>query len=317
MRVHLDTDLGTTVDDLAALVMLLGSPDVELTAITTCIDPGGRRAGYVRYALRLAGRDDIPVAAGAEVALTTLAMPGEIPDEQRRWPEPAAPAPSPAGSALRLLTDSIEAGATIIAVGPFTNLALLAIERPDLLARADVVMMGGWFDAGSEGLPSWGPVRDWNVQCDTTAAGVVVAHVGEVTLVPLSLTIRTHLRRCHLERLGVAGPLGRLLAHQAVEQAAERSTGELARAHAALPDDLLAFHHDPLTCAAALAWPGIKLEERRLAVVRDEGNDALRFADDQQGRLVRVGVDVDTDAFSALWLASVETAERRRSSPAP
>ncbi|MGI9022026.1 MAG: hypothetical protein ACR2HV_02100 [Acidimicrobiales bacterium] len=41
MKLHLDTDLGSNVDDLAALVMLLGSDEVELTGVTTSIDPGG------------------------------------------------------------------------------------------------------------------------------------------------------------------------------------------------------------------------------------------------------------------------------------
>lgn len=305
------------MDDLAALVMVLGTPGVELTGITTAIDPGGRRAGYVRYVLGLAGRNDIPVVAGAEVSMTTLAVPGHFPDHDRYWPEPVAAAPSPAGSALRLLAGSIDAGATIVALGPCTNLALLGIDRPDVLARAEVVIMGGWFDPPLMGLPAWGPARDWNVQCDTTAIDVVVTGAGELTLIPLSLTMRTHLRSCHLARLGDGGPLGRLLARQAEVQAAERSTGELARAHAGLPEDLLAFHHDPLTCAAALGWPGLALEERRLETTRDEGSGVLRFVKSQwgqRGRLVSVGVDVDSDAFSTLWLASVGAVERH---PAP
>ena len=307
MRIHLDTDLGTTVDDLAALVMLLGSPEVELTGVTTCIDPGGRRAGYVRYVLRMAGQGGIPVAAGAEVSMTTSVMPGSIPDDERRWPEPVTPSPSPAGSALRLLAASVEAGATMVAIGPFTNLALLAVERPEVLARADVVVMGGWFDPPLDGLPAWGPSRDWNVQCDTTAARMVVCGAGELTMVPLSLTMRTCLRRAHLERLAAAGPLGRLLATQAESQCADRSTGELARTSTALPDDLVAFHHDPLTCAAAIGWPGITLEERRLVPVCD--GDVLRFAEGDDGRPARLGTDVDADAFAALWLASVEAAQ--------
>lgn len=312
MRVHLDTDIGTTMDDLAALVMLLGSPDVEVTAITTCIDPGGRRAGYVHQVLRSAGRDDIPVAAGAEVSMTTAVTPGEIPDDERRWPELVPPAPGPAGAASRLLADSIEAGATIVAIGPLTNLALLAVERPDVIARAHAVMMGGWFHPAPEGLPPWGPARDWNVQCDTTAARLVIDHAGTLTMVPLSLTIRAFLCCRHLKRLRAAGPLGRLLASQAEHQAAERSTGELARSSAGLPADLLAFHHDPLTCAAALGWPGVTIADRRLAPVYD--GDLLLVVDSDQGRAVRVAVDVDAHAFGEMWLSTVEVADRRRQS---
>ncbi|MEJ7583185.1 MAG: nucleoside hydrolase [Acidimicrobiales bacterium] len=111
--------------------------------MTTSIDPGGRRAGYVRSTLRAARREDVPVAAGAAVSMTTLVTPGGFPDEARRWPDPPPPAPSPAGSASRLLAESVDAGATIVAIGPFTNLALLGVERPDVLARAEVVVMGG------------------------------------------------------------------------------------------------------------------------------------------------------------------------------
>jgi inosine-uridine nucleoside N-ribohydrolase len=72
VRIHLDTDLGGDTDDACALAMLLGWPGVEITGITTVADPAGRRAAYVEYLLRLAGRDDIPLAAGTEVSSTTL-----------------------------------------------------------------------------------------------------------------------------------------------------------------------------------------------------------------------------------------------------
>jgi inosine-uridine nucleoside N-ribohydrolase len=59
LRVHLDTDLGSDTDDLCALAMLLGWPDVDVVGVTTVSDPGGIRAGMTRYALGLAGRDDV------------------------------------------------------------------------------------------------------------------------------------------------------------------------------------------------------------------------------------------------------------------
>jgi purine nucleosidase len=81
VRIHLDTDLGSDTDDACALAMLLGLPDVELVGITTTIDPGGIRAGFVTRILELAGRTDIPVAAGGEVSLTTGVTPGGIPTD--------------------------------------------------------------------------------------------------------------------------------------------------------------------------------------------------------------------------------------------
>src|SRR2546423_9332076 len=138
--------------------MLLGWPGVELVGITTAIDPGGRRAGYVHHCLDLAGRTRAtPVASGAEVSMTTLTTPGDIPEDERFWPEPVAPRPSPPGAALDLLVDAIEAGATIVAIGPYTNLALLEIARPGSLGRVPVMLMGGIVDPPADGLPRWGP----------------------------------------------------------------------------------------------------------------------------------------------------------------
>ena len=306
MKVHLDTDLGTDMDDLVALVLLLGQPDVELTGITTTIDPGGRRAGYVRHVLGLAGRREVAVAAGAEVSLTTLTTPGGFPPEERRWPEPVPPAPGPPGAALGMLADSIDGGATILAVGPFTNLGLLGSERPGLLRRARVVVMGGWFDLPADDLPDWGPGRDWNTQCDTHAARTMVELAGDLTLVPLPLTLRVHLRDAHLERLRAAGALGELIAFQAEHHGAEQDNHEIGRSHDGLPDDLLNFQHDPLACAVALGWDCVTVEERRVTPVLD--HDVLRLADDPGGRSVQVAVAVDADAFTGRWLEALEAA---------
>lgn len=68
LKVHLDTDLGGDIDDLCALTLVLAIPAVEVTGITTVLEDDGRRAGYVRRALALAGRLDVPVAAGADLA---------------------------------------------------------------------------------------------------------------------------------------------------------------------------------------------------------------------------------------------------------
>jgi hypothetical protein len=135
VRVHLDTDLGGDTDDACALVMLLGWAGVEITGITTVADPGGRRAAYVAHLLHLAGRNDIPLAAGAEVSSTTLDQLDPVIDDERHWPTSITPRPSPPGAALDLLERSLDAGATLIAIGPYTNLALLEITRAGSLNR--------------------------------------------------------------------------------------------------------------------------------------------------------------------------------------
>ena len=91
MKIHLDTDLGGDMDDLCALAMLLHWPDAEVVGITTVAEDRGRRAGYARYALQVAGRDDIPVAAGADGGRHVFRGPVAFPDEAAYWPEPVTP----------------------------------------------------------------------------------------------------------------------------------------------------------------------------------------------------------------------------------
>jgi purine nucleosidase len=259
VRVHLDTDIGGDPDDACALAMLLGWPGVDVVGVTTAIDPGGRRAGCAAHVLRLAGREDVPLAAGAAVSLTTGLRADPFSDDERFWPRTAAPRPSSPGAALDLLDRSIAAGATIAATGPCTNLALLELARPGSLARTPVVLMGSWVFPPAEGLPAWGPDMDWNVQWDTRSARVVVARASSLTLAKLPATLRAHLREADLPRLRAAGPLGDLLARQSLAHAEEAGMRALARAHAGLPNDLLNFQYDPVACAVAVGWRGAQV----------------------------------------------------------
>jgi purine nucleosidase len=304
VRIHLDTDLGGDTDDACALAMLLGWPGVEITGITTVADPGGHRAAYVAHLLRLAGRDDIPLAAGAEVSSTTLGRAYPIVDE-RHWPADVIPRPSPPGAALDLLERSLDAGATLVAIGPYTNLALLEIAQSNSLSRQPIVVMGGWVQPPAPGLPQWGPDMDFNVQWDTRAAEVVAA-TARLTLVTLPATLNAHLRRADLPRLRAAGPLGQLLARQSEAHGQVHEMEQLGREHPGLPDDLLNFQYDPVACAVALGWAGAAIEDARLRPRWQDG--VLSFQPHPEGRSTRVVLEVDGAAFGETWLSAVEAA---------
>lgn len=310
MRIHLDTDFGGDPDDACALAMLLGWPGVDLVGVTTCLDVAGHRAADAAYLLTLADRTGVPLAAGAGVSLTTRLVADPVLNDARHWPLDLPPRPSPPGAALDLLLASIEAGATIVATGPSTNLALLEVARPGSLARGPIVLMGGWVRPPATGLPPWGPEMDFNVQWDTRAAEIVAAAATDLSLATLAATLRAHLRVGDLPRLGAAGPVGALLASQSEAHAAAEGIGALGRAHPALPDDLLNLHYDPVACAVALGWPGATVEAMRLRPVLDRA--VLRFDPDPRGRQIRVLTDLDGPAFAAAWLAAVEAIPRAR-----
>jgi len=308
VKLHLDTDLGGDPDDACALVMLLGWPDVELLAVTTNLDPGGRRAGCTAHYLALAGRADVAVVAGAEATLTAGDQHHSTWGDARSWPDPVQPLPARPGAALDRLAESIGAGATTVTVGALTNLAELELSRPGALYGVPVVVMGGWLDPPADGYPTWGPERDWNLQCDTRAAEVVLESGADLTFVTIPATIGVHLRAAHLPRLRASGPVGRLLAQQSEVYAASRDMAALGRAHPLLADDLVNFHWDPVTCAVAVGWPGIEMS--RVRVTGEVIDGVLLLRETADGRPARFVTTVDAEAFHEAWLTSIETAAR-------
>jgi purine nucleosidase len=305
IRIHLDTDLGSDTDDLCALAMLIGWPGVELTGITTVNDPGGIRAGYVAYALALAGRQEIPVAAGAESSLGGFMVPLAFPDY---WPAPVERRPSPPGQALRLIADSIDGGATVVAIGPYTNLAAFEAWRPGALREAGTVVMGGHVPSAPDGYPPWGMRDDFNVQQDAVAARIVLDRCAP-TVVPVPTCLGATLRRRDLARLRAAGPLATLLADQGERHAVDNGRTQLPATYPSLPDDLLNFQYDPLACAVAAGWSGV--EVRELGVALSFEGSLLRMELNEEAAPMRVVTDVDGDTFSEAWLEAVERASAR------
>ncbi len=305
-KIHLDTDLGGDIDDLCALAMLLQwSEDVHLTGITTVAEANSRRAGYVRYVLGLEGRSDIPVAAGADVSGGFYRYPElRYPEEERYWPEPIDPAPNPLDDALQLLKQSIEKGATIIAIGPYTNLYLLDLQYPGILMQANLFLMGGYIYSVRSGFPQWGNEMDWNIQLDVKSAKHVIEN-SNPTLIPLTVTVETALRRVYLDDLRKSRALGQLIARQAeafaIDEQNESRFGETCEG---LPRDIINFQHDPLACAIALGWKdGVEFQD--LPLLLEEKDGWLHERIHHSGKSVRVVTKVNGPRFNEFWINKI------------
>jgi purine nucleosidase len=301
MKVHLDTDIGGDMDDLCALAMLLKWPDLEITGITTVAEEHGRRAGYVQYVLNMMGRSGIPCAAGADLSqgyfrYTSLGYPSE----EDNWPEPVPPYPGPLSDALDLLKNSIEQGAVLAGIGPYTNFMLLDQLHPGILSRARIVLVGGSIYASPPGFPQWDNSDDWNIQVDTRAAKYVLEH-SSPTLIPLAVTSQTALRQTDLMRLAHAGHLGELLVRQAEVFARDEGFGEkYSAAYPAVPANIVNFHHDPLGCAIALGWSdGVEMQTVPLKLEMREG--WLYETPHNDGIPTRIVTRIDGSAFNGFW----------------
>jgi inosine-uridine nucleoside N-ribohydrolase len=246
--------------------------------------------------------------AGAETSLTTDQQFTSTWGDERYWPDPVVPRPSSPEQGLDLLVDSARRGATILAIGAFTNLALLELERPDTLRDVDIVAMAGWLTPPDDGMPNWGPELDFNMQCDTEAADIVIS-ATRITFVPLPVAMHAQLRRRDLARLRASGPIGALLARQSAAYASDNGMDARGREHPGLADDLVNFHWDPVTAAVAAGWSGAAIEDVTLETQLHDSTLALHPTLD--GRSHRVITGIDADVFTDVWLASVETADRR------
>jgi purine nucleosidase len=302
MRVHLDTDIGGDLDDLCSLAMLLKWPNLEITGITTVAEDKGRRAGYVKYALKLAGREDIPLKAGADVSGGYFRFEPGYPLEEENWPEPIEPSPNRLDDALELLRASIEQNAIIIAIGQYTNLALLDRKYPGILKDAKVFLMGGYVYPIREGFPQWGNDTDYNIQLDVRSAKHVLESCNP-TLIPLSVTVETALRAAYLPRLRNSGKLGELIALQAETAEYRQNEEKFGKRCEGLPADIRNFLHDPLACAVALGWDGVRIEEVPLRFELSDGWLHEVIADD--GKITRVVTQIDGERFSEFWFRTV------------
>ena len=302
LKIHLDTDFGGDIDDICALAFLLKSPEAEITGITTVAENGGKRAGQVQYTLKISGRENIPVKAGADNAGGFYPTELGLPPEEKYWPEPITPLKNLIDEALELLKQSIDQGAIIVAIGPLTNLYLLDIKYPGILKQTEIFFMGGYVHSPRPGFPDWKNEWDLNKQSDIKSAKHVFAN-SNITLVQLSVTEETFITKTDLELLKKAGLLGELLARQAEEWEKDEKMAEKYMDCENIPKDIINFQYDPLTVAVALGWNGVEIEE--LSLVVEEKDNILHERIDNTGKIFKVVTKVDGIKFNKFWLEKI------------
>jgi purine nucleosidase len=170
MKVILDTDIGSDIDDAVCLAYLLAQPRCELLGITTVTGEPEKRAAMASALCRVAGKE-IPIYPGAPMPLLIGQRQPECPQASalERWPHQAD---FPRGEAVEFLRRTIRAHpgeVTLLTIAPLTNIALLFRADPEIPALLKgLVMMCGVFTNRS-GLG----VMEWNAMLDPHATAIV------------------------------------------------------------------------------------------------------------------------------------------------
>jgi pyrimidine-specific ribonucleoside hydrolase len=216
-RLVIDTDPG--IDDALSLALAVVSPELDLQLVTT-LAGNSPLPVTTENALRLLhafGREDVPVAAGADRALVRVAvhnlplphglngLGGVELSEARRQAE----SEHAVDLLAELLSSAEPHSVTIAAIGPLTNMALFLAVHPHLADRIDrLVVMGG-----SHGRGNITPVAEFNTWTDPEAAQRVLAESDlEITLVGLDVTRRATIDKPTLAILRSLSARGALLA---------------------------------------------------------------------------------------------------------
>jgi len=170
-KVLLDTDIGTDVDDAAALAYLLSQPRCELLGITTVAGDSKKRA-MLASILCKAANNDIPIYPGCSSPIL-VPQRDQIAKQASLLSKWNHDEDFPEGEAIEFLRRTIRKNpgeVTLLAIGPMTNIGLLFSvdpEIPKLLKR--LVLMCGVFTNFLAGV---GPLEN-NAVIDPHATAVV------------------------------------------------------------------------------------------------------------------------------------------------
>jgi inosine-uridine nucleoside N-ribohydrolase len=195
MKVVLDTDIGTDIDDAWALGYALKSPSFQLLGVTVSDADTAQRAKLACKLLYRLGRTDVPVAVGR----ATVAVPPDRIDYQFTWAEDFQAYRPVSTPAVEFIAETIRRNpgeVTLIAVGPLQNIGDLVRRYPDVVPLVKrVVLM-----SGSVGPNAWSStaVAEWNVKLAIPEAQAVYAASWPLTIVPLDST--TYMRLEDRER---------------------------------------------------------------------------------------------------------------------
>ncbi len=304
----LDTDPG--VDDALAIMLALGSPELDVMGICTVsgnvpLSTGTRNAQGL---LQLLERTEIPVYAGADQPLKrdpvfATEVHGESGMGQAVLPEPAQDV---RGNAVDFLVQTLSdqpGEITIIAVGPLTNLALAEQRQPGTLQKArQVIIMGGAIAETGNSTP----VAEFNFYADPHAAHTVIHSGATLLLVPLDATRQGVLSETDIENK--IAPLKTVASQFAVD--AVQNVFALYRQ---LGREPIVYLHDPLAVGAAIT-PELLRSENLYIDIETTGDLTIgQIVTDRRGlpppyrlgKPVDCAMHVDAEAFLSLFLKRI------------
>jgi purine nucleosidase len=254
LRIVLDTDIGTDVDDALCLALALAAPELALAAVTCVSGDTRRRAQIARRLLDLGGHPNVPVYAGRRIPLDHGERFVWLGHEGTGILDDGVPAPVPDDDAVEVLCRLFHEHERLelVTVGPLTNVAAALGADTALPGRiARLTVMGGYLRGVSYGGASFPVSIDYNLCADPDAARQVLSAGIATRLVPTDVTMQVWLEARDVRALDASrDALHRALA-RALRQWTPGMNAYLESSGARPGIDNAALLHDPLALACA------------------------------------------------------------------
>ena len=209
MKIIIDTDPGQ--DDAAAIMLALGSPELEILGLTIVagnvpLDLTTRNALMI---CELSGRLDVKVFAGAKGPLIGPQVTAEHAHGKSGLDGPDIFKPSitlQPRYAPDFLVETIlkedEKTVTLCPIGPLTNIALALKLEPTIASRIkQIVLMGGGYFAQGNITPS----AEFNIFADPEAAKIVFNCGAPIIMMPLDVTHQILTTKARVEKIQAVG----------------------------------------------------------------------------------------------------------------
>lgn len=287
IKLILDTDIGTDVDDAWALALCLASDEIDLLGVTLAYGHFDVRAKITLKMLKLAGRTDIPVYNGVPQPLT--------PDKSIFWGGHEGTdtdfsditSLSVKDNAVDFMLETVNKypGEIVICpIGPMTNLGEAIRRNPETMHKVKRFAIMGTTYTG-EGIDAASP--EHNGCCDPVATKIVLESGIPATVVGLNVTTKVTVDKEDIVKLK-ASLFADYLAAMTYQY-----FGIIGRDYT--------FMHDPLA-VATLIDPSVVTTRKMRAEVLEDGR--VVYNSDDAG-VLDVCTDVDAEKFKKLLLSKI------------
>lgn len=191
-KIIIDTDPGQ--DDAAAIMLALGSPELDILGITTVAGnvPLARTSCNARIILEFCSRTDVKVYVGADKPIARPLITAEhvhgktgLDGPELHEPQMPLEAQHAVDFIIETLRHEPAGTVTLCTLGPLTNIATALEKAPDIAGRVrELVMMGGGFFEGGNITPA----AEFNIYVDPEAAAAVFKSGIPIVMMPLDVT---------------------------------------------------------------------------------------------------------------------------------